>query len=148
MSDAVVVADGVAALLNAAPAGTFSPAPAFTASRVWQSEAALENLAALRVDVTPGPMARERASRKVIQRDATAIVTIRQRLPGTNEKAEIDALLNLCEAVEEYLAGKAITGPPVAAWLKSDLGAITAGEDARQRREYCGRVQVTYRMVH
>lgn len=147
MSVLVDIAEAVVAEINAATL-TLD----VEAARSYDTDALLEDLDTLRVDVVPVRLAGEMQDRGSLGREAVVDVAVRKRF-GTTDTAEnglvnksaVDELVDLVEEIDELLAGatrlSTYTG---AIWQVSEIRAPWMPDHLRQNRQFTGILRVTY----
>jgi hypothetical protein len=147
------VADGIRATLAG---GTFTKT--FTPQVSYDAEALLENLATLRVDVVPMGSVFAPISRTSSSYQFMCDVAVRKKFAatdadtdGTVKDAEVAALIELLEDLNEYLADPArrifSSTYLFAQWAGSEMRWLWIPEHLRQERQYTGIFRVTYRVV-
>ena len=144
MARIIDIADAIAAELNAAPAGTFSPA--FTAVRRVLPAFELSDLAELRVSVVPKATESAGSSRAACLVDCQIDIGVQQKL-GTDLDTEVATLCGLVEQIAAYLRRRPLTGSPQAAWVRTQNDPIYAPDHLAQQRTFTSVLTVTYRSV-
>ena len=144
MARIIDIADAVAAELNAAPAGTFTPA--FTAVRRVLPMFELAELAQLRVTVVPRGVEIGGAMRLGNQFDFQIDIGVQRKL-GTDLDTEVATLCGLVEAIAAYLRRRPLTGMPHAAWVRTQNDPVYAPDHLAQQRAFTSVLTITYRSV-
>ena len=104
MSDSIAIADAVVAFLAG---GEFSRP--ITPERAYLPEFGLQELKGLHVTVMPRSLPQEqRLDRSGVMHTHEVDVAVQQRVNRSNP-AEIDALMDLLEAIHDYLRDQALT---------------------------------------
>jgi hypothetical protein len=140
------VVDGVLAVLNGAPAGTFGLA--FTAESADLPLHDLAELATLKVLVVPSGTDSEIETRSTSRHEITVDVAVQKHLAqadAAGEKAEIRTLRNLVEAIGDFLERGRLGNPAFAAWLKTQNQPIYSPDHLREMRVFTSVLHVTYR---
>jgi len=140
MSTIIIVADAVAASLNA---GSFSQT--FTAARHYQPSFELSDMQALRVSVVPKSVSIASATRQHSFFDFAIDIGVQQKI-NTNDPVEIDALMDLMDEIADHLRLKRLDGLPEAAWLSIGHEPVFAAEHLDQQRLFTSVLTVTYRI--
>lgn len=99
----------VAALINAAPDGTFSQS--FTAERLYVPRYELENADALKVFVVPAGIESEFNSRSTTQDEHEIDIAVLQKLTkGGGVPSELDPFMLTPEEIQDFLSGDDLSG--------------------------------------
>ena len=138
------IADAVAAELNAAPAGSFTPA--FTAVRRVLPAFELSELSELRVSVVPKGVDISGSSRSTCLVDCQVDIGVQQKLGGDLD-AGVAALCGLVETIAAYLRRRPLTGAPHTAWVRTQSDPVYAPDHLAQQRTFTSVLTITYRSV-
>lgn len=141
MSEIVAIADAVVAELNA---GTFSES--FTAERLFQPVFELTDLQVLHVSVVPRSVKSQGATRGASFFDCAVDIGVQKKL-GAEDEADIESLLDLVEAISDYLRSRPLQAWPRAAWVKSENAPVYAPEHLEQLRQFTSVLTITYRVM-
>jgi hypothetical protein len=117
----------------------------------------LQDMDVLHVTAVPQSVARERASRKLVQEDYRVNLVIQKRFAqegGEGEEAvgdvEVQAAdqMILAQDLADFFLGKAltITGGPMGAVIRSDIETLYVPEHWDQWRQFTGVVTLTIRV--
>lgn len=147
MSVLVDVADAVAAEINAATLSLD-----VDAVRGYETDAELEDLDELRLDVVPVRLAGDMHDRGSLFREVAVDVAIRKRFglsdqdnTGEISRESIDELVDLLEEIDDLLAGVTrLSTYSGASWFGSEVRTPWMPDHLRQQRQYTGIVRVTY----
>ncbi len=143
MSTITSIADAVTDRLNA---GSFSQA--FTAERHYQPQFDLADLETLRVSVVPRSLSISGSSRRQSQYDALIDIGIQKRLIADgDEKAQVDALLDLVEEIADHLRFERLATMPEAVWVGLAHEPVIAAEHLEQHRQFTSLLTATYRVL-
>ena len=138
------IADAVAAELNAAPAGSFTPA--FTAVRRVLPAFELSELSELRVSVVPKGVDISGAMRSACLIDCQVDIGVQQKLGGDLD-AGVATLCGLVEQIAAYLRRRPLTGAPHTAWVRAQNDPVYAPDHLAQQRTFTSVLTLTYRSV-
>lgn len=145
MSTISALADAVAEHINA---GAY--AQPVSAVRTYQPAFTLEELGALRVSVVPRTTTVTAASRESSTFEHVLDVGVQKKLPAPSqdgdEKATIDELLELTEAIGDRLRHTRLAGFPEAAWAGLAHEPVVSSESLEQHRVFTSVLSVTYRV--
>jgi len=144
MSLVIDIADAVAAELNAAPPGTFTPA--ITAVRRVLPEFELSELADLKVSVVPKGVQITGATRATSQYEIAVDIGIQKKL-GKDLDAEVAALGTLVDQIADYLRSRQLSAAPFAAWIRIANEPVYAPEHLAEQRVFTSVLTVTYRAI-
>ena len=144
MSLAIDIADAVAAELNAAPAGTFTPD--FEAVRRVLPEFDLKDLAELRVCVVPRSVTITNVSRMLSQHEVAVDVGVQRKL-GADIDTEVKTLGGLVDAICGYLTRRALAQAPQAVWIGTENDPVYAPAHLAEQRVFTSVLTVTYRSI-
>ncbi len=144
MGLALDIADAVAAELNAAPDGTFTPA--FTAVRRVLPAFELGELAELKVSVVPKSVQISGASRAASTFEIAVDIGIQRKL-GSDLDAEVAELTDLVDAIADYLRRRPLSAMPGVAWASTANEPVYAPEHLADRRVFTSVLTVTYRAM-
>lgn len=138
------IADAIVAELNAAPAGSFTPA--FTAVRRVLPAFDLAELAGLQVSVVPKATEAVGASRAACLIDCRIDIGVQRKL-GTDLDTEVAALCGLVEQIVAYLRRRPLVGAPHAAWVRTQNDPVYAPDHLAHQRTFTSVLTLTYRSV-
>lgn len=141
MSTMVQIADAVAAELNA---GTF--AEPFTARRLLLPVFELQDMQTLQVSVVPRSIASQGATRGAAFFDYAVDIGVQRKL-NTDDPAEVEALLELVEAISDHLRGRSLQAALAASWMKTENVPVYSAEHLDQLRQFTSVLTVTYRVM-
>lgn len=141
MSLIVQTADALVAEINAATL----PQPA-NAQRHYRPQFDLAELKTLRVSVVPKSIAITGAGRNSNQHDVSVDVAVQKKL-ATEALAEIDALMELVQAIADALRLRRLAAMPEALWLRTENAPVYAPEHLEQQRVFTSVLTLTYRIV-
>lgn len=143
MSTITSIADAVTDRLNA---GSFSQS--FTAERHYQPQFDLAELETLKVSVVPRSLTVSGSSRRQSQYDALVDIGVQKRLSADgDEKAQVDALLDLVEEIADHLRFERLPGLPEAVWVGLAHEPVVAAEHLEQHRQFTSLLTATYRVL-
>ena len=138
------IADAIVAELNAAPAGSFTPA--FTAARRVLPAFELAELAVLRVTVVPKSVEISGAMRSASLVDCQVDIGVQQKL-GTDLDTEVATLCGLVEQIAAYLRRRPLAGTPHAAWVRTQNEPVYVPDHLAHQRTFTSVLTLTYRSV-
>ena len=141
MSTLTQIADAVAGLING---GTY--AVPVQAVRLHQPAFTLEELASLRVSVVPRTVQIAPASRESVTLECVVDVGVQQKLSAQQPDVEIDALLDLVEAIADRLRFARLEAFPEAVWSGMAHDPVVSSESLEQHRVFTSVLSVTYRV--
>ena len=144
MSLALDIADAVAAELNTAPPGTFTPP--FTVVRRVLPVFELADLATLRITVVPKAVEINGSTRSASQYDVQVDIGVQKKL-GKDLDAEAPPLCDLVEGIAAYLRRRVLGLAPHAAWVRTQNAPVYAPEHLAERRVFTSVLTVTYRAI-
>lgn len=149
MSDLnVQVAEAVRATINGATPGTFSEA--FTASRVYTLDQALDETAQLAVNVIPATIASTPATRAsdnhVVECDFAVIEKVGRDAGGDIDSTRCDQLMTVASELYEFFARRALSGMAAAKYLGRRRDPVYDEELLRTRGVFVTRITVRYQV--
>ncbi len=143
-------AEAVKDALNDADAGTFDED--FTAVRAYAPAYSVEQLKTLRVTVVPKGLIRVRGGRRTDQIDPAIDVAIQKTLvvtdddaPGTIDNDEVDSLMELTEAIADYLRKQRLQGYSAAMGIAIENDPAWSQDHMATKRVFTSVVTVTMR---
>lgn len=139
MSQIIDIADAVTAELNAT-----SFAVAFTAARLYQPFFELKEMGTLRVSVVPAELTITPLGRGSSQHDIEIDVAVQKKLAAASN-AEIDALMNLAEAIADHFRHKLLPGHATAAWVATVNAPVFSQEHLERFRQFTSVIRFTFR---
>lgn len=145
MSVLIDIADAVVAELNA-PGSPLVPAegePLAVAQRLYLPRFSLEEMAALHVTVVPKATTVERADRTRRQFDHSVDVAVQKR---TEEKAELDGLMSLVEAIGELFKDRRLTRHG-ASLVGTEILPVFSPEHMEQMHQFTSVLTLTFRLI-
>ena len=144
MSLVLDIATAVAAELNAAPADTFEPPVLAVCSVLPVYE--LTQMADLKVTVVPKAVQIDGATRATSQFDVQIDVGIQRKL-GSDLETEVAALLDLVDAIGQYLRNRPLPTAPHAMWVSTANEPVYAPEHLADKRLFTSVLTLTYRAI-
>ena len=144
MSLVLNIATAVAAELNAAPAGTFTPPLQAVCSVLPVYD--LTQMADLKVTVVPKAVQIDGATRATSQFDVQIDIGIQRKL-GSNLEADVAALLDLVDQVAQYLRNRPLATAPHAMWVSTANEPVYAPEHLADKRLFTSVLTLTYRAI-
>lgn len=101
----ITICTAIAAFLNES-ATQSGFAQQFTAEHKNKPEFTLEDLATLKVTVTPASLADDFAARGIVQHGDGIVIGVQKKVNETTKEADISGLVLLCEQITEALYNK------------------------------------------
>ena len=144
MAAVVDVPQAVVNTLNAAPGPPWSQP--FTATRHYLPIHEKSDLAALTVTVAPRTIEGERLTRGQMQDDLVIDIAIQQACEPTNDAA-IDVLVNIVDAIKQYLRTTILTGTTGARFVKDKNDPIYSPQHLVKEGIFTSILSVTYLYV-
>jgi len=141
MSVILDVADAVAAALNAAEEGTFGVD--FIAARMVLPRFKLEDLSTLHVTVVPASAGVEMQTRSTVLYEIEINIGV-QKLLGKDVDDEIEDLLDLVEAIGDYLRGRTLDD---VSWMRQDNDPAYATDHLANQNVFTSVLTITYRLL-
>ena len=144
MSVILDLADAVAAELNAAEEGTFGLD--FVAARMVLPRFKLEDLSTLHVTVVPASAGAEMQTRAQMLYEVEINIGV-QKLLGKDVDDEIEDLLDLVEAIGDYLRGRTLDDATYASWMRQDNDPTYAPDHLANENVFTSVLTITYRLL-
>ena len=141
MSVILDLADAVAAELNAAEEGTFGLD--FVAARMVLPRFKLEDLSTLHVTVVPASAGAEMQTRAQMLYEVEINIGV-QKLLGKDVDSEIEDLLDLVEAIGDYLRGRTLDD---VSWMRQDNDPTYAPDHLANQNVFTSVLTITYRLL-
>ena len=144
MSLVLGIATAVTAELNAAPEGTFDPAVQAVCSVLPVYD--LTAMGDLKVTVVPKAVQITGSTRAASQFDVQVDIGVQKKL-GSDLDSEVAALLDLVDAIAQYLRKRPLAAAPHACWVATANEPVYAPEHLAEKRLFTSVLTLTYRAI-